>query len=258
MTYVMRDHPGWDNTGKSWLRAANTPAGDVVVLAATEPAGRGPAMDIVEPPGQWPDTLPPTLADALTGVGAVGRWSTPSLWDAIATAIIRQVIRADQARLQHQRFRHRHGPAVPTNSGLLYALPSPYTVAGLERGDFQRLGMAFKADALHNAAIAYLDHHTKWLELTPPRLVEELQTVPRIGPWTAGAAVADFTHDWSLYPYGDLAVRTWARIAAPDVAWPTTESDFADRWRDLTGHQLGAATLFVLAWGARHAEHSSP
>ncbi|TDD61339.1 hypothetical protein E1298_45415 [Actinomadura rubrisoli] len=179
------------------------------------------------------------------------------MWDAIATAIIRQVIRADQARLQHQRFRRQHGPAVSTSTGTLHALPRPETVAALQREDFQQLGMAFKADALGNAAAAYLDQHTKWLELTPLRLVEELQTVPRIGPWTAGAAVADFTHDWTLYPHSDLAVRTWAQIAAPDVDWPTTERDFAERWREITGHHLGPATLFTLAWGARHAEQQS-
>ncbi|TYB46367.1 hypothetical protein [Actinomadura chibensis] len=86
--------------------------------------------------------------------------------------------------------------------------------------------------------------------------MEELQTAPRIGPWTAGAAVADFTHDWTLSPHSDLAVRTWARTTAPDVDWPTTEPEFAEPWRAMTGPQLGAATLFVLAWGARHAEHS--
>lgn len=256
MTYVMRDHPGWDKTGDAWLRAAATPAGDIVILTAAESSECGLTMDIFEAPAHWPTTMPTALANALAGVGVMGRWPTPTLWDAIATAIIRQVIRADQARLQHERFRRAHGTAVPTGIGTLYAMPGPETVAALRRDDFQRLGMAFKTDALRNAATAYLDQHTKWLELTPRRLVEELQTVPRIGPWTAGAAVADFTHDWTLYPHSDLAVRTWARTAAPDVDWPATEPEFAELWREITGHQLGAATLFVLAWGARHAEQS--
>ena len=161
-------------------------------------------------------------------------------------------------RLQHQRFRRQYGPAVQTSAGPLHALPCADTVAGLQCEDFRRLGMAFKADALRNAAVAYLDHHTKWAELAPRRLVEELQNVPRIGPWTAGAAVADHTHDWSLYPHGDLAVRTWAKDAAPDVDWPTTEPQFAERWRTITGPCLGLATLFTLAWGAHHAENADP
>lgn len=256
MTYVMHDHPGWDYVAGAWLRAANTTVGDIVIF--TTRTGRSPAMGIFKAPAQWPATMPKALADALTSIGTVGRFATPSLWDAIATAIIRQVIRADQARLQHQRFRRQYGPTVRTDTGLLHALPCPKTVANLEKEDFGRLGMAFKADALRNAAIAYLDHHNKWKELTPRRLMDELQSVPRIGPWTAGAAVADYTNDWSLYPCGDLAVRTWARAAAPDVDWPTAEPEFADRWRDVMGHQLDLATLFTLAWGARHAERSGP
>lgn len=253
MTYVMRDHPGWDNSGGTWLRAANTDTGDVVVLTATRPA-QTPAIDTFAPPPRWPETLPAALADALTSVGVLGRWATPSLWDAIATAIIRQVIRADQARLQHQRFRRQYGPAIQTSAGHVHALPSPETVAQLRSEDFRQLGMAFKTKALCAAASAFLEHGTKWMELAPQRLMEELQTVPRIGPWTAGAAVADYTNDWSLYPHGDLAVRTWARTAAPSIDWPTTEHEFAEHWHDITGHQLGTVTLFTLAWGARHAE----
>jgi DNA-3-methyladenine glycosylase II len=254
MTYVMRDHPGWDNNGDTWLRAANTGSGDIVVLTATSAARTPCAMDTFTPPAQWPSTLPTALADALTSVGALGRWASPGLWDAIATAIIRQVIRADQARVQHQRLRHRYGPAIQTSTGHVHALPSPETVAHLRPEDFRQLGMAFKAKALSAAASAFLEHRTKWMELTPHRLMEELQTVPRIGPWTAGAAVADYTNDWSLYPHGDLAVRTWARTAAPEIDWPTTEHEFAEHWRNITGPQLGPVTLFTLAWGARHAE----
>lgn len=256
MTYVLRDNPAWDRIGDTWLRATSSSGDGVVILSGdTE---NMPDIDVFHAPAKWPSTMPQALADALSSVGTVARFATPSLWDAIATAIIRQVIRADQARLQHQRFRRAYGPAVQTSVGVLYALPSAETVAGLRREDFRRLGMAFKADALRNAAVAYLDQHAKWSELPSRRLVEELQSIPRIGPWTAGAAVADHTNDWSLYPHGDLAVRTWARTAAPGIAWPTTEPEFAGRWRTITSHHLGLCTLFTLAWGARHAETAAP
>ncbi|WP_329520058.1 hypothetical protein [Spirillospora sp. NBC_01491] len=186
------------------------------------------------------------------------RWRNPSLWDAIATAIVRQVIRADQARIQHRRLRRTFGPRLDTPQGPIHALPTPETVAGLSRDDLADIGMAFKAAPLRNAALAYIEHGVKWAELPGGRLVEELQTVPRIGPWTAGAAAADHLHDWSLYPYSDLAVRTWAKTAAPDVDWPTDEQRFAERWRAITGDQLGPITLFTLAWGARHAGAASP
>ncbi|TDD34977.1 hypothetical protein E1287_15255 [Actinomadura sp. KC06] len=73
MTYVMRDHPGWDTTGKAGLRAANTPTGDVVLLNAAESSSHGPAMDTYQPPARRPGTMPTALAEALTSIGAVGR-----------------------------------------------------------------------------------------------------------------------------------------------------------------------------------------
>ncbi|MGH8881957.1 MAG: hypothetical protein ACRD0P_32185 [Stackebrandtia sp.] len=257
MTYVMREHPGWDAIGGAWLRAATTASGDVVLLNAAFPPHASPRMEVFAPP-PLASSVPPRLAGALKRVGPVARWRSPSLWDAIATAIIRQVIRADQARLQHQRFRRAFGRAVDTPHGVVHALPTPDIVADLNPADFKKIGMAFKSTPLHNAAVAYGEHGTKWADLPPGRMAEELQTVPRIGPWTAGAAVADFTHDWSLYPYADLAVRTWAKAAAPDVAWPDTEAEFADRWRAMAAGQLGPLTLFTLAWGARHAGAATP
>ena len=71
-------------------------------------------------------------------------------------------------------------------------------------------------------------------------LVQELQRIPRIGPWTAGAAVADYSNDFTYYPYADLAVRTWAKRAAPSYPWPAGaprghERRAAERGRDKSG-----------------------
>jgi DNA-3-methyladenine glycosylase II len=193
-----------------------------------------------------------SLRNSLTRVGAVTRWRTPDLWDAIATAIIRQVIRADQARLLHHRFRAAYGRRVASPHGDAHLMPDAVMVANLPTEAFTSLGLSFKRRPLQDAAAAYLEQGAKWSELPPAQLVKELQTVPRIGPWTAGAAVADFSHDWTLYPYGDLAVRKWAAAAAPDVEWPNNEAGFAANWRKIAGDQLGPLTLFTLAWGASH------
>jgi DNA-3-methyladenine glycosylase II len=199
-----------------------------------------------------PPSVPVSLREKLTAVGTVVRWRTPDLWDAVATAIIRQVIRADQARLFHYRFRTAHGRPVSSPHGTAHLLPDAATVAHLPADAFTSLGLSFKRRPLQAAAAAYLELGAKWTELPPTQLIEELQTVPRIGPWTAGAAIADFTHDWTLYPHGDLAVRKWAALAAPDINWPEKEDAFAARWRRIAGDQLGTLTLFTLAWGARH------
>ena len=258
MSLLVRDHPGWTSTGEVALRAFRIAGADAAVAVPRTdwhtygPAGTPDVFHLQE----CPPSVPPSLARGITALGPVARWRNPDLWDAVATAIIRQVIRADQARVLYQRFGTAHGTPVEIPYGVAYALPDAATVAELPAEAFVTLGMAFKRRPLQAAATAYLDHGAKWAELTPDRLVEELQAVPRIGPWTAGAAVADFTHDWTLYPYGDLAVRKWAGVAAPDVTWPAKEEDFAARWRAITGDQLGLITVLTLALGGHHGGSS--
>jgi DNA-3-methyladenine glycosylase II len=124
---------------------------------------------------------------------------------------------------------------------------------------FRAIGAAFHRTALQAAATAYQEHAEEWKGLAPDDLVKALDDIPRVGPWTASAATADFTGDFSVYPHGDLAVRTWARRAAPDAALPDDERAFAAAWQRSAPDrpQLHALTLFTLAWGthARTAEH---
>lgn len=256
VTVVMCEHPAWTFIDGVWLRAFSSDPDRSVAATSNSWRTFGPAAgepDTVELTS-IPATVPTSLRTSLTSLGTVTRWRTPSLWEAIATAIVRQVIRADQARVLHHRFRTAHGRPATSPHGVLHLLPDPAIVADLPAEAFTSLGMLFKRRPLQAAATAYLEQGAKWAELPPAQLVEELQTVPRIGPWTAGAAVADFTHDWTLYPHGDLAVRKWAALAAPDITWPDSEDAFTAQWRRIAGDQLGPLTLFTLAWGVRHGE----
>lgn len=88
----------------------------------------------------------------------------------------------------------------------------------------------------------------------PETLIGDLQHVPRIGPWTARAAVADWANRFDLYPYADLAVRTWATRTAPSYDWPADEPAFGRAWRVLAGDHLNEITLLTLAWGGHHAD----
>jgi DNA-3-methyladenine glycosylase II len=197
----------------------------------------------------------PDLASALVGLGRVGRLRNVNLWDAVGTAILRQVIRAGQSKKMYLAFCATYGERVPLPGGGAYALfPAPEVVLALSDEQFSALSMAFKRRPLRAAAQAYWEHGAKWLELSPAALVAELQGVPRIGPWTAGAAVADYSNDWSLYPYADLAVRTWATRAAPAYQWPQDEPSFGRVWRALAGDHLSALTLLTLAWGSQHGD----
>lgn len=261
---MMIDHPSWLPAERSAHYRAVRVGTDVWALTcipaasggfdtgATRITGRGarPFLDVIDPASL---SGPKTMIKSLCSVGAVGRWRNPDLWDALGTSIIRQVIRAGQARKLYRAFCRAHGEVVATPLGPAWLFPTPSTLLDLPDAEFAQLGLAFKRRALRAAADAVLEFGAKWTELTPSDLLAEVQTVPRIGPWTAGATVADLTNDYALYPYADLAVRTWAKRLAPGRSWPETEPEFARMWARLAGDQLSEWTLLTLAWGVRHA-----
>jgi DNA-3-methyladenine glycosylase II len=195
------------------------------------------------------------LLAALQSLGKVARFRNPSLWDALATAIIRQVIRAAQAKKLYRAFCDAYGQQVVLPGGRSCAtFPTPRAVLDLSAEQFVSIGMAFKRRPLQRAAEAFLSYGEAWTQLSPAVLAKELQAVPGIGAWTAGAAVADWSNDWSLYPYADLAVRTWAKRAAPSLSWPNDEPAFEQMWNALAGDQLSTLTLLTLAWGSQRGD----
>ncbi|WP_245950701.1 hypothetical protein [Saccharothrix carnea] len=263
---VMTDHPSWLSAGETAYRAVRSGSSTwVLTCTPTETGGnrteahpaRGekdaPVLDVVDPDGL---TGTDDVVDVLRAAGTVGRWRNPDLWDALATSIVRQVIRAGQARKLYRAFCEAHGEEVLTPHGPAWLFPTPEAVLGLSDDEFTALGMAFKRRPLKAAAEAVLDFGAKWAELDPAVLRDEVQSVPHIGPWTAGATVADLTNDYSLYPYADLAVRTWADRLPTGRTWPETEPEFARLWARLAGKDLSAWTLLTLASGVRHANTS--
>ena len=257
MPKLMQDHPAWHATatgaarvmrcgGVPWLLTWTTDALDVEATPLRGLTFEPPVIDRISPISPTAAPLS-ALAAAFSELGTVLRVRNADLWDAIGTAIIRQVIRAGQARLMYRRFCEAHGESMPTPHGTAYLFPDPATVLGLPARAFTDLGMTFKHRALAAAAQAALDHGEKWTTLPPAELINQVQAVPRIGPWTAGAAIADWSGDFALYPYADLAVRTWAARAAPEVAWPADEPAFQTLWRHHAAQHLSSLTLLTLA-----------
>lgn len=254
---VMREHPAWTTTGQV-RRAFAGPDGERWIATVS---GRTLSVDALGgteaelPVGTF--ALPaqaagevPELAGELAGLGRVVRVGNPDLWDAVAVAIVRQVIRADHARRLYQEFCAVYGERVGESLALF---PRPEAVLDLSDDDFATTGMAFKRPALRAAATTFGEHGDRWRKTDPEELVRDLQQVPRIGPWTAQAAVADWANRFDLYPCGDLAVRTWAARAVPGHDWPTDEPGFDRAWRALAGEHLHEVTLLTLAWGGHHA-----
>jgi DNA-3-methyladenine glycosylase II len=263
--FVMTEHPAWRITEQGSYRVFALPDGGQWIV--TIQGGELLSRPLVAGSGQpQPDVfrLPesamidaPELFEALSSLGTVARFRTPDLWEAIATAIIRQVIRAAHAKRLYRDFCVAYGQRISCLNGDGYALfPAAETVLGLGDEQFAEVGLTFKRRPLRAAAESYLKQGPHWRELPPGALVRELQQVPRIGPWTAGAAVADVLNDFTHYPYTDLAVRTWAKRAAPSYHWPDDEQSFGQRWRALAGDQLAALTLLTLALGSYYGDTS--
>jgi DNA-3-methyladenine glycosylase II len=262
--FVMTDHPAWWPCAEGWWRAFR--AHHASALATVSLQGELAVQPLGGAGADWrPDRFelpaPTSAADGMLLAGMepiapVLRFRNPDLWDALATAIVRQVIRAGQSKRLYRAFAAAFGDCVSVGScGERYCFfPTAEQVLALDDHHFSTTGMAFKRLPLRSAAAAYLQHSRQWASLPAAELVEALQAVPGVGPWTARAAVADHSNDWSLYPYGDLAVRTWARHAAPLIAWPNEEDAFAQMWRSVTGSRLGGFTLLVLAYGSRHGD----
>jgi DNA-3-methyladenine glycosylase II len=209
-----------------------------------------PVIDTVDPVTVMGDAV---VCDPLRADGPVARLRTSDIWEALATSVIRQVIRAAQARKLYRTFCETYGEQVETAAGPAQLFPTPDTVLALSDDEFASLGMKFFIRALRAAAEAYLKFGQGWAGLSAAQLVAEVQTVPRIGPWTAGATVADVTNDFSFYPFADLAVRTWAQRLAPSLTWPETEREFGRAWQAMAGERLSDWTLLTLAWGVRNA-----
>lgn len=254
---VMTDHPAWTPAAGGWLaRVMPSPAGRHALVrtdgsqaewCCPQAAARVPGFF------SFPAGTASELAAPLGTLGPVARFANPSLWDAIAAAVIRQVVRADQARAQYRALCRAHGTEVRCGSLVGWLLPSPEAVLALDDAEFKVIGLAFKREALWAAAEAFLKHGDAWVALPTRDLTAVLPSVRRIGPWTAGAAAADWSNDFSVYPYGDLAVRTWAAKAAPDSGWPGDEPGFRARWERSAGPHLAVVTLLTVAWGGHHA-----
>jgi DNA-3-methyladenine glycosylase II len=262
-TFVMTEHPSWMPTPAGRSRVVHAVDGGLWLACTQGPTlSLHPVLDGRSAPTSDVFALPPgepagvaTLAAALHALGSVLRMRNGSLWDALATAILRQVIRAGQSKRLYRAFGAAHGALVPLpDGGCARLFPSWETVLMLHDDDFTSLGLAFKRRPLRAAAQAFSQHGARWRNLSAETLLEELQQVPGIGAWTAGAAVADWSNDWRLYPYTDLAVRTWARRAAPQYPWPDDEARFGDLWRSLAGPNLSELTVLTLAWGSQHGD----
>lgn len=162
---------------------------------------------------------------------------------------------ARRRRNAYRAFCTAYGDPVQCGTTVAWLFPSPETVLKLYDDQFAEIGLAFKCHALRAAASAFFVHENTWERMPVGDLAAALCTVPGVGLWTAGATAADWSNHFSVYPCGDLAVRTWATHAAPSVSCPDTESAFQQHWRQHADPHLAELTLLTLAWEADMQGH---
>lgn len=257
------DHPAWVETAAGGrVRVVRTASGTWVLhwdrdglhMSCVQGTEDVKPVVVTTDPARLPGTVPAALRAGLLGLGSVQRPANPWLWDSITTAILRQVVRAGQARKLYRAWCTTYGTTIDTPHGQLALAPSTEQVLALEEMQFAEVGAKFHRSALQAAAESYERHAVHWHQMDAADLVGELVTIPRIGPWTASAAAADFTGDFSVYPHDDLAVRTWAAQIAPSHDWPDKKDKaFGPMWTGWTGSDrtaLHTLTLSTLAWGS--------
>ncbi len=169
--------------------------------------------------------------------------STVTVWEAAATAVVRQVVHRDQARAAFGRLSVAFGNSALVDDQVRHAFPTAEQVLSISDAQLRACGIGFKARTLRTLATWCLcasEHHNA------EELYEALLGVTGIGPWTAAVTVCDRFCDFGFYPVEDLAVRAHARALWPRT-WPEGPAAFAREWRAATAPYTAAVTAFVLA-----------
>jgi DNA-3-methyladenine glycosylase II len=254
---AMTDHCGWRVSQGRTVRAVYTANGYAIVTASHGTISWSSNVDLT--PHIRSHSLSPSMRRRMPAAvrrtwghaGTVVRLATPSLWEAVATAAVRQVVRASQARVLYSAMCDALGPVVTNDLGTEHGFPRPEQVLDACDEELLRMGLGFKRRTLRTLARAF--HDDPDLEFSPldsEIVADRLHRLPGVGPWSVGVAICDNRNEWDAYPYEDLAVRKWGtRHWASD--WPELPADFRERWVEKTRPHTGVVTCFALASAAQ-------
>jgi DNA-3-methyladenine glycosylase II len=201
-------------------------------------------------PNEALNHVPPSLAEQLGHLTPLIHVGSESLEEALVKAIARQVISAAQARILARRFVESFADPYLLGDAVVYRFPCAHEIAAIAPQSLREIGFGFKANVVIEAMarLAHSDLLFRQASLSSEALLEELQQLPGIGPWTARVAVCDVRADWSVYPFDDLAVRKWAAELWPG-GWPKPPRAFADSWRRINGEYVPQITFYLLTGG---------
>jgi DNA-3-methyladenine glycosylase II len=252
------DHPAWTpdadgfhrllsgDDGARWL--ATWRSSDLSVTPLTGGARSHPRRPAIVStnPDQLPVAMPEPLSRVLWPLGPVVRISNPSLWDALVTAIIRQDVGNDVARVVVAQLAAQLGVPLDTAAGTLHTLPDAQTVKTLSAPYFRLAAASHFQQVLQRAAAAFLAHGTAWQRMQAHPLVGALQTVRGVNRWTASMAAADYTGNLAILPLDRMA-RT---VTTVDAGATISSDDPLRRWDSwpLSAAERHATVLYTLTY----------
>ena len=188
--YLMTEHPAWQTLNGEQTRVFTGSKAEKWLVH-----GRGKDLTMT-PIGETRNPLetdnfsciPTSLATTAPGFLApfqkavlVRRFPNPSLWDAIGTAIVRQVIRASQAKKLYQPFCANYGEQVTLPDGEQRGVfPDTTQTLPLSNEASARTDMMLKRRPLRQAAEGFLEHRAIWEKLSRPDLKPALCQVKGI------------------------------------------------------------------------------
>lgn len=247
--HFLADHLGWwrpTSHPRSWCRLVEGAAAPRLLtspeLHVAGDAGH-PRPDELRLPPEVARLLPSPLARRLAARTPLLRLGTTTVWEAAATAVVRQVVHRDQARAAFERLSVAFGSPALVGGHVRHTFPTAEQLLAVSDEQLRGCGIGFKARTLRTLATWCLDVRE---HLDADELHEQLQSVAGIGPWTSAVTVCDRFSDFRFYPVEDLAVRAHARAHWPRK-WPDAPAAFAREWRAATAPHTAAVTAFLLA-----------
>lgn len=133
-------------------------------------------------------------------------------WEALAAAVIGQLIEADRAVRIERRVVGRWGPRLGEGRGALRDVPAAAAIAGRAPAELASMDLApSRAAALRRVAQVVASGRCR---LDSPSADRRLLAMPQIGPWTVQSLALFGRGDMDALPAGDLGyVKLVGRLA---------------------------------------------
>jgi DNA-3-methyladenine glycosylase II len=155
------------------------------------------------------DPLIGPLIRRMPGFRPKGR---PWPWEALAAAVVGQLIEAERAALIERRIAGRWGPKLGEGRGALRDVPGPAAIAGRAPAELEQLELVGRrAVALRRLA---RDVAAGRCRIESPEGDERLLARPQIGPWTVQCLGLFGRNQLDSLPAGDLGyIKLVGRLA---------------------------------------------